>query len=331
MILILSNSGDAHATEVEHHLRMRGRESIRMSPADIARSGWLSARTREHASADLFDLALASGQSTVRAQDIDAVWVRRLGRPELRQAMAERTLTSYALSEWHAVLDMMYEVLDAAWLPGRPFDLMRADMKLTQLALARKAGFRVPDTLLTSNPEEVFAFYEAHEGRVISKLPSSMLLEQKDQPFVRFTHRLLRSDLGYLASSLRHAPCLFQEQIEKKTELRVTVVGDRVFSACIDTTRNRQCLVDSRRLDIEHTPHDVYPLGPEIEKRVTQITRGAGLAYATIDFIVRPDGELVFLELNPAGQYLWIEQLTGLPISEAICDFLVGDAPASEE
>jgi len=68
-----------------------------------------------------------------------------------------------------------------------------------------------------------------------------------------------------------------------------------------------------------------------VNAKIVDIVRGSGLTYATLDFIVRPDDELVFLELNPAGQYLWIEQLTGLPISEAICDYLVGDVPAQQE
>ena len=261
---------------------------------------------------------------------IESVWLRRLEAIE-NDPLATETWSQYATVEWAYALNGLYDAMNARWLPGRPHDILGADGKLTQLARARRAGFRIPDTLLTSNVEEVFAFHETHRGRIISKLPSSTLLEQRGQTFVRFTHRVTRSDLGYLASTLRRAPCLFQEQIEKKTELRVTVVGDRVFSASIDTARNRQCLVDSRRLDTEHTPHHPFPLDAAVNAKIVDIVRGSGLTYATLDFIVRPDDELVFLELNPAGQYLWIEQLTGLPISEAICDYLVGDVPAQQE
>lgn len=35
-------------------------------------------------------------------------------------------------------------------------------------------------------------------------------------------------------------------------------------------------------------------------------------------------GEHVFLELNPAGQFLFVERLTGLPLLDAFCDFLTG-------
>jgi hypothetical protein len=327
MILILTLPGDAHAAEVERHLRARRRDVTRIEPAALTREGWLSARTSD----DPFDVTLATAAGAIRARDIESVWVRRLGRPELRGPLADAAITRYAENEWKVVLDTIYEVVPARWFPARPYDMWRADMKLTQLRLAREMGFRIPDTLLTSNADDVFAFYEKHGGRIISKLPSATLLEQRDQPLVRFTHRVLRSDLGYLASSLHHAPCLFQEQIPKRTELRITVVGDRVFSAAIETTRNRQCLVDARRLDIEHTPHEVHPLDPDVQQRLVAIVRRANLHYATIDVIVTPEGELVFLELNPGGQYLWIERLTGLPISESISDWLTGDSPARQE
>lgn len=48
-----------------------------------------------------------------------------------------------------------------------------------------------------------------------------------------------------------------------------------------------------------------------------------GLCYGAIDMVVTPDERYVFIEINPNGQYLWVEQATGLPISDAICDLLI--------
>ncbi|MNZ28723.1 hypothetical protein D3C78_459550 [compost metagenome] len=50
--------------------------------------------------------------------------------------------------------------------------------------------------------------------------------------------------------------------------------------------------------------------------------RRLNLRYGAIDFVCDPQGNLWFLEINPNGQWAWIENLTGYPIAEAIVDEL---------
>ena len=73
---------------------------------------------------------------------------------------------------------------------------------------------------------------------------------------------------------------------------------------------------------MSNTPHFPHALPPEVQERCVRLVERLELCYGAIDMILTPDGRYVFIETNPSGQYIWIENETGLPISAAICDFL---------
>jgi glutathione synthase/RimK-type ligase-like ATP-grasp enzyme len=121
---------------------------------------------------------------------------------------------------------------------------------------------------------------------------------------------------------------LFQAYVPKRSELRVTVVGERVFAAEIGSQATHHTRHDWRRYDMAHTPHTPHALPEPVARAAVALVRALGLVYGAIDLVLTPDGDYVFLEINPNGQYLWIEHLTGLPITAAIADHLIGAEPA---
>ncbi len=127
-------------------------------------------------------------------------------------------------------------------------------------------------------------------------------------------------------SALRSCPVIVQEQIPWRVELRVTVVGDQIFACEIHSQISNHARLDWRRYDTGATPHLVHELPGEIADRCVALTHRLGLRYGAVDLILTPDGRYVFLEINPNGQWLWIENLTGLPISQAVCDLLLEGA-----
>jgi glutathione synthase/RimK-type ligase-like ATP-grasp enzyme len=64
-------------------------------------------------------------------------------------------------------------------------------------------------------------------------------------------------------------------------------------------------------------------LPPEIQDKCVRLVEQLELSYGAIDMVLTPEGRYVFLEINPNGQYLWIEEQTGMPISAALCDLLM--------
>jgi glutathione synthase/RimK-type ligase-like ATP-grasp enzyme len=120
----------------------------------------------------------------------------------------------------------------------------------------------------------------------------------------------------------------FHEELEKALELRVTIVGERVFAASVDSSRMERSKTDWRREGFALIDAwKPYTLQAEVEKALLALMDGFALNYGAIDVIVTPEGKHVFLEVNPAGEFFWLERENGLAISEAIADVMLGLAP----
>ena len=152
-------------------------------------------------------------------------------------------------------------------------------------------------------------------------LSSFAIYERGDQKVV-FTNSVKTRDLGHLAD-LRYCPATFQEHVPKALELRTTIVGDRVFTASIDSQRSEKTSIDWRRdgfgLIADWEP---YELPAEVEERLMKLMR-PWVSIWRSRFHPHPDGHHVFLEVNPVGEFFWLEKYRGLPLSGAIADLLV--------
>jgi glutathione synthase/RimK-type ligase-like ATP-grasp enzyme len=325
MILILSQPDDGHAAVVTKLLERRSAPYAWIDP------GAFTAEAEVSASLSPGREIRRTWHGRERHVDLDAVSVAWYRRPTPVQAdgrLSDEECRGYATTEKRAVLGDLWESLPCRWIPGPPSVLRRAELKLFQLTVARALGFELPPTLITSSPRDFFAFYREHDGRVISKLPSSgaFINGPLGHRFRRFTEPVRHRDLAH-AESLRTSPMIFQAYVEKRLELRVTVVGDRIFAAAIHSQATRQTRLDWRRYDPSHTPYTPFEIPPALAAQCVALLRRLGLSYGAVDLILTPDERFVFLEINPNGQFLWVERATGLPISEAICDALVDGAP----
>jgi glutathione synthase/RimK-type ligase-like ATP-grasp enzyme len=192
-------------------------------------------------------------------------------------------------------------------------------------------GFELPPTLFTNDPDEFLDLYRECNGRLVSKITSTLALRPRfGSEFSRFTEMVSTRDVAN-AHSVSLCPIVLQGYVAKRVEVRVTVVGQQVFAAEIHSQATHRTRVDWRRYDLGSTPHRVHALPADVAARCTALVADAGLTFGTIDLILTPDGRYVFLELNSAGEYGWIEDLTGLPISDAIADFLLGDQAAAPQ
>jgi glutathione synthase/RimK-type ligase-like ATP-grasp enzyme len=116
---------------------------------------------------------------------------------------------------------------------------------------------------------------------------------------------------------------IFQEYIEKKYEYRVTIVGKEVYACLIDSqVAGGDTAVDWRNYDIPSTPHFAVKLESHLELKLVKLIHELGLTYGAIDLVESPNGDFYFLEVNSMGQWLWIEDLTELPISMSIARHL---------
>jgi glutathione synthase/RimK-type ligase-like ATP-grasp enzyme len=322
MILILTEDADPHADHVEAKLRQRGAELFRFDPGRFPTRASVSV---SYAGDGLFGVALESDGTTVDLTDLTAVWYRRPQPPVPHDDVTDPATRTYLAEECKTVMNDLWHALSCLVVPAPPAVIRRAELKMAQLATAGRLGFELPPTLVTTCPRAFRAFYRQHGGNVISKLPSSTLYRLTGATFNRYTLVVSTRDVGH-ARALRRGPVIFQAYVPKRLELRVTVVGSRIFAAEIHSQHTRRTRHDWRRYDHYQTPIRRHSLPDEVARRCHRLVAELGLCYGAIDLVLTPDGRYVFLEINPNGQYLWIEEATGLPISEALCDLLIDRA-----
>ncbi|OJT18980.1 hypothetical protein BO221_36265 [Archangium sp. Cb G35] len=320
MILILTEAEDIHSDVVEAELRRRGASVCRFDWAEFPREAALSIAYRDGHKR----VQLKRGRQALELTACTSAWLRRPSRPKVSPQIPDPLLQTYAGDECYQVIQDTWNALEIPWLPGPIQTIRRADNKQLQLQLATALGLEIPPTLMTNDPDEFLEFYRQHKGRLIDKLPSIVFpaSQRKERELMRYTQHLTTRDVGY-ARRLRHSPVLFQAQVPKRFELRITVVGQEVFAAEIHSQVTRRTQLDWRRYDLGHTPHRVHRLPDEIRRACVELVARLGLRFGAIDIIVTPDDRYVFLEINPNGQWLWIEQKTGLPIRDAICTELM--------
>lgn len=265
-----------------------------------------------HASNEGFQAEIASDGRKVDLDNVGSVWCRGLQPSGFSDdiGVEER---KFAETGARRALDALVAVTDIVWI-NRPERNRLANSKPAQLHMARKVGLDIPLTVITNDPDEARTFATNLEKPAVYKSLSQNL------DVALFTGLITEAELANL-DLIRLTPGIFQEFVAKSHEVRATVVGSRIFSARIDSQARAETKIDWRHLpfEVEDQPID---LPREVETKIHAFMEAFGLIYGAFDFIVTPEGRYVFLEVNPAGQYMWVESRTGLGITAALGDAL---------
>lgn len=248
----------------------------------------------------------------------DSVWFRRVTLPDLN-ITATNAEYLYYYAELESFLSNLWLTIKAdRWL-SLPSNIYQAENKLFQLEIASSIKFIIPKTLVSYDYDEIQSFYRnCRQDIVVKPLHSGRIEESQDSCGQIFTSKVRQEDFDVLKNS-HPLPNIYQENIPKDIEIRVTVVGNKVFAAYVDSKTNKNTLTDWRKEKLRFT---AYQLPHTVEEKCISLVKKLNLNFGAIDLIKRPDGEFVFLEINPNGQWVWIEIDTGLNISDAIIHFL---------
>jgi hypothetical protein len=321
-VLLVTRSDDNESVElVQRALKARGATGVRLDtdryPSSVQLStSLLGPRTRR---------LLVTESGTVDLEALTSIWYRRfLAGGQLPETLGD-------LRE--ACVDESRRTLYGSIAACRCFQLdplravRRCDHKELQLVQARAFGLDIPRTLFSNAPDEVRRFARAVKGPVITKMQHSFAVYRNGVELVVFTNELSASDLDAL-DGLALSPMTFQEKLDKRLELRATVVGRRVFTAAVDSQVLAGARLDWRKEGMALLDAwQPYTLPKSVERGLLRLTKWFGLNYAAADFIVTPDGRHVFLEINAGGEFFWLQRTPGLPIVEALADVLLGRAP----
>lgn len=326
MILTLSDPRDDHSLYVQEALRAKGSDTELWFTADLAQRQAVSIEVGEETGTRW---SAAGPDFHLGAEPPRVIWLRRPALPIISEDLhpADRTWARHEYEEFHWWL---VRGLPATAFWVNPFESSRrARSKLAQQEVARQVGLRVPRTLYSNEPAEIRAFVRAHGGQVVYKaFTQSGFWKLKNEALAMLFTALLTEDKLPPDEVLRATPGIYQPCLPKAYELRVTVMGRHVFPARVDSQAMELGKLDWRRsFDDMHLRFAPIELAPELSRAILRMMEGLGLVFGCLDFIVTPQGEHVFLEVNEMGQFLFVEEYTEIPMLDAFCEMLIQGRP----
>jgi glutathione synthase/RimK-type ligase-like ATP-grasp enzyme len=212
--------------------------------------------------------------------------------------------------------------LPCSWV-NHPSKVADAEYKPFQLAIAAACGLAVPRTVVTNVPGDADEHRTFLGAETVYKTLASASVSDGQRPSIIYTTDVTRADMA--DSRVALTAHLFQQRIPKVRDVRATVVGSRVFAANILTDSDTASGRLDWRSDYASLRYEPTSLPPEVETSLLAVTSRLGLSFAAADFVVTADDQHYFVDLNPGGQWGWIQEATGLPIAAAIAAQLVGD------
>jgi len=314
LILLVTHRGDDHARAVRRALGRLGADAVVL---DLARFPARSALRMSY-EADGTRFVLRDGRREVEPAAFDAIWWRRPRPFTLPAGVRDRAHRAFAERAAHHALGGLWLATRTRWV-NDPIRQEAASRKTWQLALARDLGLAIPRTLVTNDPARARAFVRSGGRRdgawnAVTKLLGPT--EEVDRGTLVVSDDHLRAVVA-----MTFAPLHYQEYVDG-VDLRVTVVGGQLFTAEVDARRT--AAPHDCRLDFRSARVGPGRLPREVARRLRAMADRLGLAYAAFDLRRRDGGEHVFLEVNPAGQWLPWERAAGLPITEAVAKLLAG-------
>jgi ATP-grasp ribosomal peptide maturase len=312
--LILTEDIDSTADAVVRALADRGVGVDRVNTAWFPTQMRVSARLR----GGRWTGSIVTPGRIINLEAVTSVWYRAPRAYEFPAGLS-------APERAHANLEAKYGLggvlgsLPALWV-NHPARLADAGYKPVQLVLAHQSGLRVPDTVITNEPDTVRRFAET--GRTVTKMLGSNSLTEEGVQKLSFTRIVGDSDLADI-NDLRGVETtthLLQRWVPKHHEVRMTVIGKHITAAAI-SAHNAEATIDFRA-DYDHLTYKLIEPPDEIAAGVHRLMERMGLVYGALDFVVTPDEEWIFLEINAGGQYGFIEDATGAPLTQQLADLL---------
>lgn len=249
----------------------------------------------------------------VKPKDLHLVWWRRSNPPQIvpPDIVNADQIALIRNDCYAALVGLFANEFTGKWV--NDIDATRlAENKLVQLRAAQHAGFRVPRTLVSNDPTAIREFCRSLNYRAVVKAV-------RGTAGCHLFTRILAEEHLASADCLRLSPAIYQELIAGNLHLRVHCFGEVIYAVAIES----QDLDWRENLNV---PFRVVPLSADIEEKLRKSLRLLGLRMGVVDLKLTPAGIPVWLEINPQGQFLFSEALSGLDLTKELAAFLALEA-----
>lgn len=251
---------------------------------------------------------------THNLKSFTAIYYRRPELPDYSDSDIPEGDRAFLRTEAYYTLEGIYKLLKDKYWINDVYKIREAENKIFQLSLGKKLGFILPETMITSVPNSFRTFIQQHNADCIIKPIHNGRIMDSAHPRIVYTSTVSETHSDVEISC---AANYLQANVHKESDIRVTLIQDKVFAVSIDSQSNSQTKTDWRKSE-NVLPHRVIELPDDLVINCQTMMKELGLVYGAFDFIRTDDNKYVFLELNPNGQWAWIEKVTGLKISETI-------------
>ncbi len=320
-LLLLTNSYDVHTCE-------RVAECV---PQDMKVVVVHVDRLDEHTHLDVVDGRWVLTVDNMRLDEttVGAVWFRKpyhwwfqLTDEYHKLPQQTKDLIDYKRKQVSAAISLYVAHLCTNGVPVIPDPSAVHELtysKAHQLHVARQCGLPTPKTLQTSSKKAIRAFVDAHPQAIIKNLQSTGFLRGELFRDVGATTQVNATHLDdYLSTKATSFPLIVQEEVQNKIDIRITCVDDTVFAVSMRSKRASTPL-DVRLLEHDDVQYEPLSLPSTVTQQLLAVNKTLGLRYAAVDVAYVPDTDTYyFLEVNPYGQYMFVEDATGLPITKTI-------------
>jgi glutathione synthase/RimK-type ligase-like ATP-grasp enzyme len=315
--MMLTTDYDPEADLIGRMLLARGIDYIRVNTDDIPDRLRVNYSIKDDCDQNF---SFEVGDTDLDISKIAVTWLHHFYIREIKirgKALAKE----FSFQQWIDAIYTLQRVMKCKWI-NSPNGALTGSDRMLQLSTAKQVGFNIAETLITNNPKAARDFYYQHDGNIVLKALHHHRVESCGKVYSMYTHRVSQRDLSRL-DALSYAPCILQERIAKKSELRVTVIGNQLFATKIDSPPTIKGQEDIHR----------YPTSQLVMKAINQVNDSfrqqclnliklLKLEYGALDFVEDERGRLTFLEVNPAADWWWIERRTGQKITEAMVDLI---------
>jgi glutathione synthase/RimK-type ligase-like ATP-grasp enzyme len=318
-VLIISNKSDITSDFIVKQLKEKCIDFFRFNTDELTKS--INCTLDLHSNS--FFLHDTYKNEKINLNEITAVYFRRPELPIIKSKDLNRGEIDFIQNEILYTLEGIYKLLRKAYWVSPIYSIREAENKIFQLEIAKMLKLKIPNSIISNRLKDLSEFYTCNKGNCIIKPIKSGLIEEGNNSKIIYTSLLDNKPSS--KEQINSCPNFLQSHISKKGDVRVTMVGNKAFATMIHSQEKTKTKVDWRKSE-ESLKHTRIELPSDIKVKCVQLLKNLNLRFGAIDFVLDKNEEFTFLEINPNGQWAWIEKLTGYKISNEITNLLIDES-----
>ncbi|MEZ0183130.1 MvdC/MvdD family ATP grasp protein [Flavobacterium oncorhynchi] len=313
-VLLITNKGDITTDFVIKQLTNSKAKFYRLNTEDILTKVSLSFNFHKN------EFILSDNERHIKIDllKIKSVYYRRPKLPNIDHNDLTNGEKKFILNEISNYLEGLYKILKNAFWISSVFSIREAESKIHQLQVAKEIGLNIAPSLITNEKDFAIEFVNKFEC-IIKPIKTGFIEDQGNEKIIFTTLFTNKKEL----ERVKHCPTYFQKFVNKTTDIRVTVIGNKVFSAQILSQEHAETKVDWRRAETIKLKYEKIELSETLINLCIKLTKRLNLNFGAIDFVRDEVGNFVFLEINPNGQWAWIEKQLNYNLSYEISKLLI--------